>query len=118
MPRFMHGGTTYEYLVLSPPAQLDCIQSWDYGSWPHVAAEVPLSDGGAVTVYGEASRWTADQIHVRWPDDEGHFCSAWLPTPNVHRLTDSGWDIIEFHETPEYLRMIRWSGRLPGFLPE
>jgi hypothetical protein len=118
VPSFTLGGVTYEYVTPPKPQRLHLIKSWEYPNWPRVEAAVALSDGGTVQVYGEASRWSAEQIFVRWPDDEGHFHAAWLPTSAVRRLTPSEWDIIQFHACPENLRHIQWGKRLPGFLPE
>lgn len=118
MPSFTLAGASYEYLTPSKPQRLHLIRSWEYGHWPRVEADVPLAGGGTVAVYGEASRWSDEQVHVRWADDEGHFHAAWLPTENVRRLTASEWDIIEFHACPPELRDVRWGKRLPGFLPE
>lgn len=118
MPSFTLGGVTYEYVAPPKPQRLHLIKSWKYPNWPRVEAAVPLADGGTVSVYGQASRWSADQVHVRWSDDEGHFHQAWLPPSAVRRLTASEWDIIEYHQTSENLRPIRWGNRLPGFLPE
>jgi hypothetical protein len=118
MPTFIQDGFPYDYLAPAGPVRLHLIKSWEYPHWPRVEAAVPLADGGSVEVYGEASRWSAEQVHVRWADDEGHFHAAWLPTSAVRRLTASEWDIIEFHNCPENLRHVRWGKRLPGFLPE
>ncbi|AYR00915.1 hypothetical protein PP636_gp58 [Arthrobacter phage Hestia] len=115
MPSFTLGGVAYEYVAPPPPARL--IQSWEYPHWPHVEAAVQLVGGGSVQVYGEASRWSPDQVHVRWADDKGHFHASWLPNANVRRLTDSEWDIIQYHQCPENLRHVQWGKRLPGFLP-
>ncbi|WNT44928.1 hypothetical protein SEA_ABBYDAISY_33 [Arthrobacter phage AbbyDaisy] len=117
MPSFTLHGERYEYLTPPKPERLHQIQSWEYPHWPRVEAQVPLSEGGTVLVYGEASRWSPEQVHVRWTDDEDHFHQAWLPTANVRRLTDSEWDIIQYHQCPENLRHIQWGKRLPGFLP-
>ncbi|WXW93166.1 hypothetical protein SEA_BRAYBEAST_30 [Arthrobacter phage BrayBeast] len=118
MPSFILDGVTYEYLTPQKPQRLHLIRSWEYPNWPRVEAHVPLAGGMTVAVYGEASRWSDEQVHVRWSDDEDHFHQAWLPTQNVRRLTPSEWDIIEFHSCPDELRHVRWGTRLPGFLPE
>jgi hypothetical protein len=118
MPSFLLDGVTYDYVTPPKPERLHLIKSWEYPNWPRVEALVPLTDGGTVAVYGEASRWSAEEIHVRWADDDGHFHQAWLPKENVRRLTPSEWDIIEYHLTPEHLRHVSWGHRLPGFLPE
>ena len=118
MASFTLGGVSYEYLTPPKPQRLHLIRSWEYGHWPRVEAAVPIAGGATVSVYGEASRWSDEQVHVRWADDDGHFHAAWLPIENVRRLTASEWDIIEFHRCPESLRHIQWGKRLPGFLPE
>lgn len=116
MPSFTLGGVAYEYLTPASPDP-ERVQSWEYRHWPRVEAAVPLMDGGTVTVYAEASRWSAESVHVRWQDDEDHFHQAWVPKAAVRRMTPSEWDIIEFQRTPDDLRRIRWGKRLPGFLP-
>ncbi|AYN57820.1 hypothetical protein HOU49_gp31 [Arthrobacter phage Eileen] len=118
MPRFTLNGVSHEYLTPPPPARLHTIRSWEYGNWPRVAIDVPLADGGSVTVYGQASRWSDELVHVRWADDEDHFHAAWIPKASVRPLTASEWDIIEFHACPPELRHVRWGRRMPGFLPE
>lgn len=117
MPKFTLDGVTHEYLAPPKPQRLHLIKSWEYPHWPRVEAEVPLAGGGTVKVYGEASRWSAEQVHARWADDDDHLHQAWLPTANVRPLTDSEWDVIQFHRCPENLRSVRWGKRLPGFLP-
>jgi hypothetical protein len=117
MPSFTLGGVSYEYATPAPPAA-GKLQSWEYGHWPRVEAAVPLTDGGTVAVYAEASRWGSDVIHVRWQDDDDHFHQAWVPKGNVRRLTASEWDIIEYRQAPENLRHLRWGKRLPGFLTD
>lgn len=54
---------------------------------------------------------------VSWRDDAWQTHWAWIPAANVRRLTESEWDIIEYHRCPENLRGIKWGSRLPGFLP-
>lgn len=87
MPSFILDGTSYEYLMTPRPRPLHLIKSWDYGQWPRVEATVPLADGSTVSVYGEASCWGAEQVHVRWADDEERFHAAWLPAASVRRMT-------------------------------
>lgn len=118
MPSFILDGAAYEYLAPKPPPRLHLNRSWEYGHWPRVEAAVPLTDGGTVAVYAEATRWGADQIHVRWQDDEEHYHQAWVPAANVRRMTASEWDIIEYWACPENLRHVQWGKRLPGFLPQ
>jgi hypothetical protein len=117
MPTFTLRGETYDYATPSPREGV-AAQSWEYGHWPRVEAQVPLADGSGVSVHGQGMRWAADLILVRWQDDEDHFHMAWIPKRDVRKLTPSEWDIIEFHACPPGLRHIRWGKRLPGFLPE
>lgn len=118
MPSFTLAGVKHEYLTPDLNGDPGVVHSWEYGQWPRVESAIPLKSGGTVSVYGESMRWTAREVLVRWRDDEGHHHSAWIPTSNVRRLTPSEWDIIEYHQTPENLRSVRWSHRLPGFLPD
>lgn len=118
MPTFILDGVTYDYLQPRPDVGPASTHSWEYGHWPRVEAHVPLTDGGSVSVYGEATRWGGAQLLVQWRDDSGHYQDAWLPAASVRKLTASEWDIIEYHACPENLRSIRWGNRLPGFLPE
>lgn len=118
MPTFPLAGVSYEYLRPALKASPTAVHSWKYGEWPKVEAHVPLTGGKAVAVYGEAMRWTAEQILVRWRDDEGHYHDAWMPASSVRKLTASEWDIVAFHACPPELRSVRWRNRLPGFLPE
>lgn len=118
MPIFTLDGVAYDYLESMPDAGPEAAQSWEYGKWPRVEAAVPLRGGGTVSVYAEASRWAGSYILVRWVADQGSNHSTWIPKANVRRLTASEWDIIEFHRTPDNLRMVRWGDRLPGFLPD
>lgn len=119
MPTFTLDGVAYEYLQPKTDIRHEEAHSWEYGHWPRVEAAVPLTAaGGTVSVYAEAMRWAGDHILVRWTGDGGAYHAAWLPKEDVRRLTASEWDIIEFHHTPENLRMVRWGDRLPGFLPE
>lgn len=118
MPTFTLGGTSLEYLTPMPDVELHDIHSWEYGHWPRVEADIPLSGGVTAKVYAEASRWGGSFIRVRWLADAGAYHQAWIPEQNVRRLTPSEWDIIEYHHCPENLRPVRWGKRLPGFLPE
>lgn len=118
MPTFTLAGVSYDYVEAKLEGDPEDVHSWEYGKWPRVEAAVPLVAGGAVNVHAVASRWGHGIIRVRWQDDERHYYSAWIPAANVRRMTASEWDIIEYHQTPENLRMIRWGKRLPGFLPE
>lgn len=118
MPTFTLAGVKYDYLAPEFEGDPEEVHSWEYGKWPHVEADVPLTGGGTVTIHGEASRWYHDQVIVSWRDDDRHTFWTWLPAANVRRLTASEWDIIEYHRCPPELRAIRWGDRLPGFLPE
>lgn len=55
---------------------------------------------------------------VCWREDGGRYHDAWVPNPNVRRLSDSEWDMIEYQQCPPELRPIRWGNRPPGFLPQ
>lgn len=118
MPTFTLDGRDYEYLQPKPDAGPETAHSWEYGKWPRVEAAILLAGGGTVNLYAQAMRWVADEILVQWVADSGSNHSAWLPKANIRRLTASEWDIIEYHQTPENLRSVRWAKRLPGFLPE
>jgi hypothetical protein len=117
MPTFTLAGATYDYLAPTLEGDPEDVHSWEYGKWPKVEAAVPLTAGGTVQLYGEAARWGHDHVIVSWRDDAGQTLWAWIPAANVRRLTESEWDIIEYDRCPENLRHIRWSSRLPGFLP-
>lgn len=118
MPTFTLAGVEYDYLAPKLEGAPEDVHSWEYGKWPKVEAGVPLTAGGTVHVYGEASRWGHDHVIVSWRDDDGHTQWAWIPAANVRRVTASEWDIIEYHRCPPELRAVRWAKRLPGFLPE
>lgn len=118
MPTFTLAGVVYDYLTPKLEGDPEDVHSWEYGKLPRVEAAVPLTAGGSVSVYGQASRWGHDHILTSWLDDEGHTHATWIPASSVRRLTASEWDIIEYHECPPALRSIRWGNRLPGFLPE
>jgi hypothetical protein len=117
MPTFTLAGATYDYLAPTLEGNPAEVHSWEYGSWPKVEAAVPLTGSGTVQVYGEAARWGHDHVIVSWRDDAGQTHWAWIPAANVRRLTESEWDIIEYHRCPDNLRHIQWGNRLPGFLP-
>lgn len=118
MPTFTLAGVSYEYLGPTIAGDPEGVRSWEYGNYPKVEAAVPLEAGGTVQIYGEASRWGHGYVIVAWLDDEWHPHWAWIPVGNVRRLTDSDWDIIQYHRCPPERRQIRWGDRLPGFLPE
>ena len=111
-------GVSHDYATPPVDAQPEDVRSWEYGSWPRVEVNVPLTTGGTVAVFGEATRWTKSQILVMWTDDDGHYHSAWVPPANVRKLTASEWDIIEYDQCPPERRGIRWGNRFPGMLPE
>jgi hypothetical protein len=117
MPTFTLADDSYDYVQAQPDVDAGEYQSWEYGQWPRVEADLPLGDGGTVPVHAEASRWTPHHIHVRWADDHGGFHGAWVPKGNVRLLAASEWDIIAYHQCPPELRSIQWGHRLPGFLP-
>lgn len=116
MASFTLDGITYEYLRPVPGHDPDVTRSWEYGHSPKVVATVPLV-AGTVDVYAAAQRWNPTQILVAWQDDDHHPHWAWVPAGNVRRVTDSEWDIEEYHRCPVKLRGVRWGDRLPGFLP-
>lgn len=116
MASFTLDGTNHEYL-LPDPDQSEKTMSWEYGKWPKVAATVALQDGGTLEVYARAERWKRSHTLVRWEDDYRRPHHAWVPVGKVRRVTDSEWDIWEYHRCPENLRGVRWGNRLPGFLP-
>lgn len=116
MPSFVLNGTTYGFL--SPdPGDLEGTHSWEYGKWPKVRATLALQGGGTLDVFARAERWNHSHILVRWEDDDYRPHYAWIPAGSVHRVTDSEWDIWEYHRCPAELRGVRWGKRLPGFLP-
>jgi len=101
---------------MEPDIRPEEVQSWEYDHWPKVHAVVSEGDYH-MEVFGEASRWTPHYVCVGWQDDGGHSHWAWIPTDKVRRVSDSEWDIEQFHRCPENLRSIQWGKRLPGFLP-
>ena len=115
---FVLGGVTHEFADPGRQMPIGTVCTWTPGEWPKVHAQVPLQAGGTVEVYGEATAWTPEQIHIRWDDDNKDTCQAWLPAFDVRRVTDSEWDIDQYNRTPEWSRPTRWGHRLPGFLPE
>jgi hypothetical protein len=117
-PTFTLAGIAYDDVQAQPDAEPAEYQTWEYGHWPRVEADPPLTGGGTVPVYAEASPWTGQHVHVRWADDQGSHHGAWIPKGSVRRLTASEWDIIEYDRCPAELRPVRWGKRLPGFLPE
>lgn len=118
MSTFTLAGAAYDYLKPSSGHPPEACHSWIYGQYPKVLAAVPLTDGGTVDVYAHAERWNPSKIIVSWLDDDRHPHWAWIPAGNVRRVTDSEWDIIEYHRCSAERRPIRWGDRLPGFLPE
>ena len=49
-------GATYDCLALTIEGDPEDFRSREYERYPKVKAAVPLTDGGTVKVYGEASR--------------------------------------------------------------
>jgi len=113
---FTLDGVTHEYLQPAPGSPENA-HSWEYGHYPKVSASVPLAAGGSFDVFAHAERWNSDHVLVRWEDDDRRPHSAWIPAANVRRVTDSAWDIWEYHRCPERLRRIRWGATMPGFIP-
>ena len=117
MASFTLDGETFEYLDPDPGHQPEDPHSWTYGNYPKIRAALPLADGGTVTVCAVAERWNPSHVLVSWADDDRRSHWAWIPAGNLHRVDDSEWDIEEYRRCPENLRQVRWSNRLPGFLP-
>lgn len=117
LPTFTLAGVTYDYLTPAIGGDPEDVRSWEYGKYPKVEAALPLTTGGTLRVYGEASRWGRGHVIVSWLDDAWHPHWAWIPAGNVRRLTDSEWDIIEYQRCSPDRRPIRWGNRLPGFIP-
>lgn len=118
MASFTLDGETFEYLKPDPGHQPEDASSWTYESYPKVRANLPLADGGTVSVYAVAQRWNPSHILVGWSDDGRHAHWAWIPAGNVERVSDSEWDIEEYRRCPEHFRVVRWGNRLPGFLAQ
>jgi hypothetical protein len=116
MASFTLDGATYEYLRSAAGHSTEATRSWEYGKYPKIMASILLADGGTVDVYAVAQRWNPSSVMVAWDDDDDHAHWAWVPAGNVRRVTDSEWDIEEYHRCPEKLRAIQWGNRLPGFL--
>lgn len=114
MPTFVLAGVVYDYLKPDLEGDPGQVRSWEYGKYPQVEAAVPLVAGGTVKVYGEASHWGNGHIIVSWFDDPWHPHWAWIPAGNVRRLTDSEWDIIEYHRCQRGQRPIRLGNDCPG----
>lgn len=115
--RFQWDGRTYEHAPLRPTLRREP-SSWPYGSWPTVAAQIPLVAGGVVEVLALAERWGEGYVLVRWVDDNDQTLSGWVPGSAVRKLTPSEWDIEQYRRCPPHLRGIQWGSRFPGFLPE
>lgn len=116
MASFILDGREYAY-VRPVPGLVDVTRSGVLGKYPKVMASVPLDPTGTVDVYGLAERWNPSHVLVRWLDDDDRPHTAWVPAGNIRRVTDSEWDVHEYHRCPQHLRGIRWGSRLPGFLP-
>ena len=115
---FLLDGVTYEFIHPERVGPVEDVKSWEMGQYPKVHALVPLKAGGTVAVYAEAKHWNRTQISVNWYDDDKVSLTAWLPKGDVRPVTDTEWDIDEYNRCPEWLRVIQWGKRLPGFLPE
>lgn len=116
MPSFILDGTTYDY-DRGEPGEIGTAKSWEYSKYPKIMATLTLAGGGTLDVHAQAQRWTHTHVLASWEDDDRRPHWAWLPADHVRRVTDSEWDIREFHRCPENLRSVRWADRLPGFLP-
>jgi hypothetical protein len=116
MALFTLDGATYEYL-LPDPGHPGETRSWEHGNYPKVMVTLPLAGGRTVDVYALAERWNPSHILASWEDDDRRPHWSWIPAGNVRRVTDSEWDIWEYRRCPPQLRDVRWSDRLPGFLP-
>lgn len=115
---FLLNGVTYEFEHPERLGPVEDVRSWEPGSQPKVHAQVSLKAGGKVGVYALATHWNRTQISVQWYDDEKDSLTAWLPKEDVRPVTNSEWDIDEYNRCPEWLRVVQWGKRLPGFLPE
>ncbi|NWL13332.1 hypothetical protein DM793_18870 [Paenarthrobacter nitroguajacolicus] len=115
---FLLNEQTYEFLRPERVGPVEDVRSWEWGNYPKVHALVPLQAGGTAGVYAHATHWNRSQIHVQWYDDDRESLSAWLPKDDVRPATNSEWDIDEYNRCPEWLRVVRWGKRMPGFLPE
>jgi len=115
MPSFSLDGTTYEY-VQEPPGRPEATKSWEYGLYPKVLATLTTTPA-LVTIYAQASRWNGDSVLVEWEDDDRRKHWTWVDRTAAKAVTDSEWDIWEYHRCPPNLRGVRWGDRLPGFLP-
>lgn len=115
---FRLSGETYDFLSPEREGPVEDVRSWEMDHYPRVRAQVPLKDGGFVSVYAHATHWNRTQVSVRWYDDEKDSLTAWLPKEAVRPVTESEWDIDEYNRCPDWLRVVRWGKRLPGFLPE
>ncbi len=115
---FVLSGETYAFLSPEREGPIEDVRSWEMDRYPKVHAQVPLKGGGLVAVYAHATHWNRTQISVRWYDDEKDSLTAWLPKESVRTVTASEWDLDEYNRCPEWLRMIQWEKRFPGFLPE
>lgn len=115
---FLLGGQTFEFVHPERVGPVDEVNSWEMNHYPKVHAQVPLRGGGLVAVYAHATHWNRAQISVNWYDDDKVSLSAWLPKENVRPVTNSEWDIDEYNRCPDWLRVVQWGKRFPGFLPE
>lgn len=112
---FTLDGRFYDYLRPGP-GNPEGARSWKYGHYPKVMATLPTTPA-AETVYAHAARWNGDRILVEWEDDDRRKQWTWVDGDAVEPVTDSEWDIWEYHRCPVNIRGVRWGNRLPGFLP-
>ncbi|SEI44418.1 hypothetical protein SAMN04487917_101323 [Arthrobacter sp. yr096] len=114
---FLLDGVTYEFEHPERAGPVEDVRSWEIDQQPKVHAQIPLKDGGKIAVYAHATHWNRTQIGVQWYDDDKDSLTAWIPKEDVRPVTNSEWDIDEYNRCPEWLRVIQWGKRLPGFLP-
>lgn len=118
LTRFVLAEEVYDLARVERCGPVEEVRSWPMDQRPKVRALVPLAGDGSLAVYAEATHWNRSQVHVQWVDDNKDSFVTWLPSESVSPVTDSEWDIDQFHRCPEWLRSVRWGKRLPGFLPE
>lgn len=114
---FLLDGRTYDHVRGDRVGPVEDVQSWGMNNQPKVHAQIPLSTGGSIDVYAQATHWNQTQIHIRWHDDNKDSLTTWLPKADVRPVTNSEWDIDQYNRCPEELRTIRWGKRMPGILP-
>ncbi|MFF1382750.1 hypothetical protein ACFVWT_04210 [Arthrobacter sp. NPDC058288] len=112
---FLWYGERHSYIRGEMPAAE--AHSWEYTSYPLLAATLTVNGGQRLEVLGEGSRWAADWICFSWVDDEDQTNWTWLPRSDVRKVTDSEWDIHVFNRMPPALQAHRWERCPPGFIP-